>query len=65
MSFLTDIWRQLKERRLWPVALLLVAAIVAVPLVLAKDPEPAVDRPRRRPRAPATAAPTISPTSRS
>ncbi len=43
MSFLTDIWRQLKERRLWPVALLLVAAIVAVPLVLAKDPEPAVD----------------------
>lgn len=43
MSFLTDIWRQLVRRRLWPVALLLVAALVAVPMFLAQDPEPAVD----------------------
>ena len=41
MSIVTDIWRQLVRRRLWPVALLLVAALAAVPLLLAKDPEPA------------------------
>jgi hypothetical protein len=40
MSFVTDTWRQLVRRRLWPVALLLLAAIAAVPLLLAKDPEP-------------------------
>ena len=37
------------RRRLWPVALLLVAALVAVPLLLAKEPEAA--RPPRRPTA--------------
>ena len=41
MSFVTDTWRQLVRRRLWPVALLLLAALAAVPFVLAKDPEPA------------------------
>jgi hypothetical protein len=41
MSIVTDTWRQLVRRRLWPVALLLVAALAAVPLLLAKDPEPA------------------------
>ena len=40
MSVLTDIWRQLVRRRLLPVALLLVAALVAVPMLLAKEPEP-------------------------
>ena len=54
MSVLTDIWRQLVRRRLWPVALLLVAAIAAVPLLLAKEPEPTVDA--SVPPAPATAA---------
>jgi hypothetical protein len=39
MSVITDIWRQLVRRRLWPLALLLVAALVAVPMVLAKQPE--------------------------
>ncbi|MEA2320867.1 MAG: hypothetical protein QOD81_717, partial [Solirubrobacteraceae bacterium] len=33
MSFLRTIVRDLVERRLWPVALLLVAALVAVPVV--------------------------------
>jgi hypothetical protein len=42
MSFVTDTWRQLVRRRLWPVALLLLAALAAVPFLLAKDPEPAV-----------------------
>jgi hypothetical protein len=41
--FLLDLWYDLREKRLWPVAVLLAAALVAVPLVLAKpaeDPPP-------------------------
>jgi len=38
MSVLTDIWRFLLQRRLWPVAVLLVAAAVAVPTLLAAEP---------------------------
>ena len=43
MNLITDTWRGLVRRKLWPVALLLVVALVAVPLVLAKEPavEPA------------------------
>jgi hypothetical protein len=52
MSVLTDIWRQMVRRRLWPVALLLAAALAAVPLLLAKDPEPVVEA------APPVAAPS-------
>ena len=39
MNAVTSIWRQLVRRRLWPVAVLLVAALAAVPFVLAKEPE--------------------------
>lgn len=39
MNLITDTWRGLVRRKLWPVALLLVGALVAVPLVLAKAPE--------------------------
>jgi hypothetical protein len=39
MSPLSNLWRQLVERRLWPVAVLLIAALAGVPLVLAKEPE--------------------------
>jgi hypothetical protein len=42
MSVITDTWRQLVRRRLWPVALLLVAALAAVPFLLSKDPEQTV-----------------------
>jgi hypothetical protein len=38
MNVFADTWRQLVQRRLWPVAVLLLAALVAVPVVLAKDP---------------------------
>ena len=38
-TFLLELWLDLKEKRLWPVAVLLVAALVAVPLVLAKPVE--------------------------
>jgi hypothetical protein len=40
MSALKNLWQQLLQRRLLPVAILLVAALAAVPLALAKDPEP-------------------------
>lgn len=39
MSVLHDTWRQLVRRKLWPVALLLLLALVAVPVLLAKEPE--------------------------
>ena len=39
MNAVTSTWRQLVRRRLWPVAVLLVAALVAVPLLLAREAE--------------------------
>jgi hypothetical protein len=39
MSPLSNLWRQLVQRRLWPVAVLLIAALAGVPFMLAKDPE--------------------------
>jgi hypothetical protein len=57
MTVITDTWRQLVRRRLWPVALLLVAAIAAVPKLLAKQPEPAIPAPVH-----AAATPGTSPT---
>ncbi len=38
-NFLLDLWHDLREKRLWPVALLLLAALVAVPVVLSKSAE--------------------------
>src|SRR4051812_50094690 len=35
-SFFVDIWQDLREKRLWPAAVGLLAAIVAVPVVLFK-----------------------------
>jgi hypothetical protein len=40
MSVITNTWRFLLQRRLWPVAVLLIAAAVAVPTLLASDPTP-------------------------
>jgi hypothetical protein len=41
--FLLDLWHDLKEKRLWPVAVVLLAGLVAVPVLLAKpaDKSPA------------------------
>jgi hypothetical protein len=39
MNMITDPFRGLVRKKLWPVALLLVAALVAVPVLLAKEPE--------------------------
>src|SRR5205823_4240505 len=41
MNALTDTFRGLVRRRLWPVAVLLIAALAAVPTLLSKDPAPA------------------------
>ena len=37
-TFLLDLWQDLRQKRLWPVAVALFAATVAVPVVLAKSP---------------------------
>jgi hypothetical protein len=50
-TFLLDLWHDLKQKRLWPVAVLLIAATAAVPVVLAKPSEEAGE----------TAAPTLRP----
>jgi len=52
MNVLTTTWRQLVRRRLWPVAVLLVAALAAVPVLLSRDAESAVE-----PSLPAASAP--------
>ncbi|MDQ4040591.1 MAG: hypothetical protein M3141_02440 [Actinomycetota bacterium] len=44
MSFLRDIWTDLVDKRLWPVAAALLVALVAIPVVLTKPataPKPA------------------------
>ena len=56
MSFLTDIWRQLVRRRLWPVAVLLLAALAAVPVLLAKEPTVTVETAAPAPAPAATAS---------
>lgn len=52
MTFFIDLWADLRERRLWPVAVGLVAAIAAIPLVLFKPAS----------GAPAPVAPIVSAT---
>jgi hypothetical protein len=39
MTVVTNTWRQLVRSKLWPVAVLLLAALVAVPFLLAREPE--------------------------
>ena len=41
MNVIADTWRGLVRRRLWPLAVLLVAALAALPFLLAKSPAPA------------------------
>ena len=39
MSLIKDTWRQIVHRRLWPIALVLLGGLVAVPMLLSKQPE--------------------------
>ncbi|HEX8051982.1 MAG TPA: hypothetical protein VF517_03255, partial [Thermoleophilaceae bacterium] len=58
-TFLLDIWHDLREKRLWPVAVALLAAIVAIPAVLIKPAEtPQVDA--APPSATTAALPTVA-----
>jgi hypothetical protein len=54
--FLLDLWNDLRAKRLWPVAVVLLAAVVATPVVLSKKaetPEPApVPQPTAKAEAP-------------
>jgi hypothetical protein len=45
MSVLNDTWRFLVQRRLWPVAILLIAAAAAVPMLLSREPDPVAPAP--------------------
>ena len=38
-DFLNDLWSDLREKRLWPVAALLLVALIAVPVMLSKPTE--------------------------
>ncbi len=40
MSFINDLISEMREKRLWPVALALVVALVAVPVLLSKSAKP-------------------------
>lgn len=44
-SFLLDIWHDLREKRLWPVAVGLLAAAAAIPLVLLKPASGGTEQP--------------------
>jgi hypothetical protein len=55
-TFLLDLWHDLKEKRLAPVAVMLLAGLVAVPVLLAKSPAPA---PKPAPVAAAAVKPDV------
>lgn len=57
--FLLDLWMDLREKRLAPVALLLLAAIIAVPIVIAKGTKPAPAAPTPTTASVAPGAPVI------
>ncbi|MEA2159116.1 MAG: hypothetical protein QOD66_1496 [Solirubrobacteraceae bacterium] len=64
MSFFDSILRDLRERKLWPVALAMVVALVAVPVLLSKSGRAATPPPVSPPLAattsPGTAVPAVS-----
>jgi hypothetical protein len=60
-TFLLDLWHDLREKRLWPVAAALLAAMALVPLVLFKGAShEAVTSPTATPSGPSEALPVVS-----
>jgi hypothetical protein len=64
MSYVNSILNDLREKRLWPIAVVLLAALVAVPVLLSKSsakPAPAAPAaPATPPPSSATALPTVN-----
>lgn len=61
MRSVRSLFGELVDRRLWPIALVLVLALVAVPVLLAKSPEPADEAvPAIPPVAAAASAPDVA-----
>jgi hypothetical protein len=58
--FLLDLWLDLREKRLAPVAVLLLAGVIAVPIVLAKNSEPPPPAPTATTASAAPTAPVIA-----
>jgi hypothetical protein len=58
--FLLDLWLDLREKRLAPVALLLLAGVIAVPIVLAKKSEPPPPPPAATTASAAPSAPVVA-----
>jgi len=57
-----DLWGEMVDRRLWPVALLLAIALVAVPVVLAKQPPAGEQTAAGAPPAASASAPDVAAT---
>jgi hypothetical protein len=63
MSFVERILGELRDKRLWPLALVLLAALVAVPILLSKSasaPPPVADAPAANQTAPPAALAVVS-----
>ena len=61
MTFLRDIVADLREKRLWPFAALLLVALVAVPVVLARGGNPPAAAPMAAPFPPPAIPPIMAP----
>jgi len=61
MRAIRDVWSELVERRLWPVALLLLVALVAAPILLAKHAPAQQQVASAGPDAPPVGAPAPAP----
>jgi len=59
-GFLLDLWFDLREKRLTPIAILLVAGIIAVPLLLSKNEKEPTVQPTTTAAAAAPATPVVS-----
>jgi hypothetical protein len=59
VTVLQNTWRQLVRRRLWPVAVLLVAALAAVPVMLKREAEPVAAPAEPVPAEPVKVDPTL------
>jgi hypothetical protein len=61
MSFLRDLWSDLVEKRLWPLAVVLVLALIAAPIVLARGGGAGTESPLPAAPAPAPASASGTP----